>query len=161
MRSTVFGIFLIICGIFFTAGCASDSDIRARMLNYKNSEFGFEITFPENWQSYRVFESKEYISAETRLSVFHICLPTRSRDWQSQKVAAPYAVMFSIIVFTDESLKAYTEGRPGIVTADSVLGRTEKNIFIIRYPSGLPIDLYQFMKEIDRVIGKFRVIKQA
>jgi len=127
------------------------------MLHYKNSEFGFEITFPENWQSYRVIDSKEYISADLKVRVFHVCLPTRSRDWQSRKVAAPYAVMFSIFVFTADSWKHYTEKYAG--TGDTVLGKNEKYIFMMRYSSGLPIDLYQFMKEIDKVIAKFRVVQ--
>ena len=159
MRSIMFRLTLFLFGIFFTAGCASQDDIKAQMLHYKNSEFGFEITFPENWQSYRVIESKEYISADLKVRVFHVCLPTRSQDWQSGKVAAPYAVIFTIFVFNQDSWKLYTEKYAGANTGDVVLGRSEKYVFMMRYACGLPIDLNQFMKEIEKVTAKFRVVQ--
>lgn len=154
-----FSLLLILCCILSAAGCASEADIRAQMLNYKNSEFGFEIAFPENWQSYRVVDSREYIAADLKVRVFHVCLPTRSQEWQSGKVAAPYAVMFTIYIFTPDSWKLYTGKYAGGGVGDIALGKSEKYIFMMRYSSGLPIDLNQFMKEIDRVVAKFRIVQ--
>lgn len=159
MRLTMFRFLLFICGILFAAGCASEDDIKARQLHYRNSEFGFEITFPENWQSYRIIESKEYLAADLRVKVFHVCLPTRSQDWQSGKVPAPYAVMFTIFIFTQDSWNLYTGKYAGASTGDTVLGKTDKYIFVMRYASGLPIDLNQFMKEIVVVSAKFRLVQ--
>lgn len=159
MIITRFRLLLFLCCILAAAGCASEADIRAQMLVYKNSEFGFVITFPENWQSYRVVDSKEYIAADLKVRVFHICLPTRSQEWQSGKVASPYAVMFTIYIFTPDSWKLYSEKYAAGGSGDTVLGKSEKYIFMMRYPAGLPIDLNQFMKEIDRVVAKFRIVQ--
>lgn len=160
MRLTMFLLTLFLCTVLSYGGCASDADIKAQQLRYTNSEFGIEITFPENWQSYRVIGSNEYIAADLRVRVLHVCLPTRSQDWQSGKVAAPYAVMFTIFVFTPDSWKLYMEKYAGAGTADTILGNTDKHVFMMRYAPGVPLDLSQFMKEVGRVISRFRIIKK-
>ena len=159
MRFIKCGFCAFLCGIVIASGCASEAEIKAQMRHYKNSEFGFEIIFPENWQNYRVYSSNEYIAADMKVRVCHVCLPTRSRDWQSVKVAAPYAVVFTVFIFTVDTWAIYTEKYAGKGAPDIVLGRSEKYIFVLKYPPGLPNDLYQYMKEISDVTSTFGVVK--
>jgi hypothetical protein len=142
----------------FAAGCASEAEIKARQLLYQNREFGFSINFPANWQSYRVFDSKEYLAADLRVRVLHVCLPTRSQDWQWSRVPSPYAAVFTIFVFNQDSWKLYSEKYAAAGAVDTILGRSDKYVFIMRYPSGLPVDLNQYMKEIALVASQFKLL---
>ena len=159
MRLTMFRFVLFLCSVMIAAGCASEADKKARQLFYQNSEFGFSIKFPANWQTYRVFDSKEYLAADLRVRVFHVCLPTRSPAWQAGRVPSPYAVVFTIFVFNHDSWKIYSEKYAVAGAGDTILGRSDKYVFIMRYPSGLPIDLNQYMKEIASVVLQFKLLQ--
>lgn len=151
---------VILSLILSAAACSSSGDMRRKMLHYVDREFGYSLTFPDSWSNYRVFKSKEFIERDIRVSVFFFCLPTRSRDWQPDTVESPYAVIFSIYIFTHESWGTYTARYGSNPGKDTILGKSDRYVFILRYPSGLPIDLYRYMKEIGKVTGTFTVIKK-
>jgi len=125
------------------------------MLHYVNSEFGFSITFPQSWENYRVFDSKEFVDTDLRVRVFYFCLPSKSRGWRSPLVDPPYAVMFSLYVFTGESWAVYASRYGDSPKGGRLLGKSDKNFFVLNYPSMLPPDLYQYMKGIDEVAKSF------
>ncbi len=148
---------MLFSAVISAASCSSADEIRKRALNYKNNEFGFSLRFNEKWESYRVFDAKEYTRSGQRVRVFYVCLPTRSRDWQFSRVESPYAVIFSIYVYDNRLWEKYNADDPESAKDEVVMGRSDKYVFVLGYPSGLPVDLYLYMKEIDSVARTFRV----
>lgn len=151
---------IIVSFLASSSGCSSADDIKKKMLHYVNTEFSFSITFPENWSSYKVFEAKEFIDKDLKVPICYICLPTRSREWQPDSVEAPYAAIFSVYIFTPELWGTYVARFGDNPARDIILGKTEKSVFVLKYSNSVPRDLYQYMKEVEKVTATFNIIRK-
>ena len=152
--------FIILSFLVSSAGCSSADDIKTKMLHSVNTEFVFSITFPENWSNYRVFEAREFIDKDLKVPICYICLPTRSKEWQPDSVESPYAAVFSVYIFTPELWGTYVARFGDNPGRDIILGKTDKSVFVLKYSNSVPRDLYQYMKEVEKVAATFSIIRK-
>lgn len=136
-------------------------DFRER-LNYYNSKYRFRITFPESWLNYATFEMNEIIDPELKIKTLYFALPTRSRDWQPVNLPSGYAALFSIRIFTTEQwilfINKYGEQKNELNNADKKIGEDKNTVYMLKYSTSIPVDLYLYMKEVKGVAETFRLI---
>ncbi len=143
------------------AGNDEKEDLKLR-LKYRNLKYMFTIQFPEKWISYMDFEKTEIIDPQLIIPVVYFTLPTRSREWQSLNIPAGYADLFYIRIFSNEQWKLYEErykGSDEFRLSDRYPGKQKDFVYMIRFSSSIPVDLYIYMKEADSIADTFRMLK--
>lgn len=125
-------------------------------LNYENHKYNFTIEFPEKWINYNDFEKKELLDPQMIIPVIYFALPTRSREWQSFNLPEGYAELFYVRIFTPSQWKQYRNRSGSSIKPSDVLIEGKKFIYMINYPTSIPVDLYLFMKDCDPIIRTFK-----
>jgi len=145
--------------IFSCTGGKKD-DPYAR-LNYLNAKYSFSLKFPEKWVNYSDFAMDEIIDPDLKVDVVYFALPTRSRDWQPVNLPSGYAALFLIRIFTTEQwtlfIKKYGEQKNEINNADKKIGEDKNTVYMLKYSTSIPVDLYLYMKEVKSVTETFRL----
>jgi hypothetical protein len=155
-------ILLMMILLLSCAGKDEKDDPRLR-LKYINLKYMFTLQFPEKWINYMDFEKTEIIDPQLIIPVIYFALPTRSREWQSLVIPAGYADLFYIRIFSKEQYKLYKEKykeSEEFRMSDIFPGETKQFVYMIRYSSSIPVDLYIYMKESHSITDTFRMIKQ-
>jgi len=70
---------------------------------YKNTDYGFEITFPEGWEKYKV--NKKSPSAEedgSVLAYYYVGLPTSDKSWEEPGMNSGYWSLFALSIYTKD-----------------------------------------------------------
>ena len=131
-------------------------------LRYVNLKYMFTLQFPEKWISYMDFEKTEIIDPQLIIPAVYFALPTRSREWQPLNVPSGYADLFYVRIFTKSQWKLYEEryrGTDEYRMSDKFPGEEKDLVYMIRYSSSIPVDLYIYMKESDSITDTFKIIK--
>lgn len=155
-------ILLMMILLLSCAGKDEKDDPRLR-LKYVNLKYMFTLQFSERWISYMDFEKSEIIDPQIIIPVVYFALPTRSREWQSLIIPAGYADLFYVRIFTKAQWKLYEErykGSDEFRLSDKFPGQGKDFVYMIRYSSSIPVDLYIYMKESDPITETFKIIKQ-
>jgi len=133
-----------------TGWCLSTYTSAENPLNYKNTQYGFQITFPKTWAGYKFFE-KNIDGA----IVFYLGLPTSQAGWTSTGVDAGYSSLFAIDV--------YTKAQWATVSAEEgpkpvKLGEKGDYVFAWSQAQATPKDLEKRFSEIKSVIDTFKIL---
>jgi len=155
-------ILLMMILLLSCAGKDEKDDPRLR-LKYVNLKYMFTLQFSERWISYMDFEKSEIIDPQIIIPVVYFALPTRSREWQSLIIPAGYADLFYVRIFTKAQWKLYEErykGSDEFRLSDKFPGQGKDFVYMIRYSSSIPVDLYIYMKESNPITETFKIIKQ-
>ncbi|HNX23032.1 MAG TPA: hypothetical protein PKG60_03235 [Spirochaetota bacterium] len=155
-------ILLMMILLLSCAGKDEKDDPRLR-LKYVNLKYMFTLQFSERWISYMDFEKNEIIDPQIIIPVVYFALPTRSREWQSLIIPAGYADLFYVRIFTKAQWKLYEErykGSDEFRLSDKFPGQGKDFVYMIRYSSSIPVDLYIYMKESNPITETFKIIKQ-
>lgn len=133
-----------------TGWCLSTYTSAENPLVYKDTKYGFQITFPEAWAGYKFFE-KNIDGA----IVFYLGLPTTQAGWTGTGVDAGYSSMFAISVYTKAQwATASAEEGP----KPTKLGEKGDYVFAWSQAQATPKDLEKRFAEISSVIDTFKVI---
>ena len=144
------------------AGSEQKDDPKLR-LKYMNLKYMFTLQFPEKWISYMDFEETELIDPQINIPVVYFALPTRSRDWQAINIPAGYADLFYVRIFSRSEWKMYEErykGTDEFRMSDKLSGEGKDFVYMIRYSSAIPVDLYIYVKESIAITDTFRILKR-
>ena len=147
---------VIIFIIFFLSCSGYRKDDPMLRLNYENRKYKFSLEFPEKWINYYDLEKNELLDPQMIIPVIYFALPTRSREWQSFNLPEGYAELFFIRVFTPSQWKQFQDRAGDRIKPTDVLIKSKKFIYMISYPTSIPVDLYLFMKDCDPIIRTFK-----
>ena len=141
--------------------CAGgDKTDEAAKLNYNNARFSFAITFPESWRNYVVFEKADIIAPGYSVDSLYFAMPARARNWQPFNVPDNFADIFIIRIFKRPLWEEYYNtyrGNPLFYDKnDRVIFRNDDHVYLLRYSTSLPADLYSFTRDIDSIAATFR-----
>jgi hypothetical protein len=157
-------ILIVMLSALLSCGLWSKNDDPKLRLKYMNLKYMFTIQFPEKWISYMDFEKTEIIDPQIVIPVIYFALPTKSRDWQPVMVPAGYAELFYVRIFTHAQWKLYEEKykeSDEIKMSDILFPGGDKDfVYMIRYTDSIPVDLYIFMKESDKITDTFKILIQ-
>ena len=152
----------LILFLFLACTTVNINDDPKLRLKYINKKYMFSIQFPEKWINYMDFEKSEIIDPQIDIPVVYFALPTRSREWQPLNIPSGYAELFSVRIFTRSVWKLYEEryrGTAEFQLSDKFPGEGINYIYMIRYSSSIPVDLYIYMKEAVPITDTFRMLK--
>jgi len=154
-------IALSLTALFFTDCSKTDRELLMEKLNYENRKFSFSLKFPETWSKYNVMERIFLIDDSLEVYGIYFILPTRSRDWQPVDTPEKSAVLFKILVFKDDEWKYYRdnyiEKRGTFKLTGRVLGKREGKVYFVNFSDSVPVDLYIYIRESEKVISTFRL----
>jgi hypothetical protein len=116
---------------------------------YKNTKYGFSLTFPQAWAGYKIFE-KDFGDS----IALYVAIPTTDKAWtESGPVDKGYASLFAIAVYTKakwETAKVAEGPKP------TYLGTYQD--YVITWSSGqaAPTDLTDRFPEIKTIIATYK-----
>jgi hypothetical protein len=147
--------------LLFLLSCAGgDKTDEAGKLNYNNARYSFAVTFPESWRNYVVFEKADIIAPGYSVDSLYFAMPARSRNWQPFNVPDNFAEIFIIRIFKlplwEGYYNTYRDNPLFYDKNDKVIYRSEEYVYLLRYSTALPADLYSFTRDIDSIAATFR-----
>ncbi len=119
-------------------------------LVYENTEYGFQLTFPETWAGYKLFK-KDFGDSVA----LYVAIPTTDKNWtETDPVEDGYASLFAVSVYTKakwEELKTAEGPKPGYIS--------EKGDYIFAWSSGqaAPTDLTERFADAKTIIATFKL----
>jgi hypothetical protein len=133
-----------------TGWCMASYTSAENPLIYKNTDYGFEITFPVAWSGYKIFKKDN-----TDSITLYVAIPTTDKNWvESVPVEKGYASLFAFGIYTKEKweIAKNEEMKP------TYLG--EKGNYAITWSSGqaTPTDQTARFSEIKSIINTFKII---
>lgn len=147
--------------LFISCAGTGVNDEKAK-LNYKNDRHSFTLTFPETWKNYVIFEKQDIIAPGFMVDTLYFALPTRGRNWQPFNVPDNFAAVFMIRVFApevwDDYYKRYRDNNVFFNRNDKVLFRGKEFVYLLKYGVSLPVDLYNYSKDIEPIVSTFKYI---
>jgi hypothetical protein len=141
--------------------CAGgDKTDEAAKLNYNNARYSFAVTFPESWRNYVVFEKRDIIAPGYSVDSLYFAMPARARNWQPFNVPDNFAEIFVIRIFRlstwEGYYNTYRDNPIFYDKNDRVIYRSEEYVYLLKYSTALPADLYSFTRDIDSIAATFR-----
>lgn len=133
-----------------TGWCLSTYTSNENPFVYKNTEYGFQITFPETWAGYKFFEKNI-----DGVIVLYLGLPTTQVGWTSTGVDAGYSSMFAIDVYTKAQ---WATANAGEGPKPVKLGEKGDYVYTWSQAQATPTDLDKRFAEIKSVIDTFQII---
>lgn len=134
-----------------TGWCMSTYTSAVNPLIYKNTDYGFEITFPSTWSGYKLFKK---VMTDGSI-VYYVAIPTTDKSWPESSADAGYASLFTIDVYTKAQWQAL-QAEEGI--KPTKLG--EKGDYVYAWSSGqaTPTDATARFAEIKSIIATFKIV---
>jgi len=118
-------------------------------LIFKNTDYGFEITFPETWHSVALTKRS---TAEAGMTAYYdVFLPTNDTDWES---GAGKSSMFVIGVYTKAQWDVISAGeiKPGL------LGEGSTYVYTYSPSQATPEDLMTKRDDINDIVKTFKTL---
>lgn len=136
----------------------------AAVKKYRNDTYGIELSFPDSWNNYKVYEEMTNWADGITAPTLYVCLRTGDGMWNSGgKCPAGYAEVIAITIFTPAQLKkieAYNK-QNGDMPGEEISVFKKNNRYVISFsgPQALPSDLDGKLGEIDDVMKTLRFTK--
>lgn len=154
MKKNIIILILIFISII---GYSADSKI------YKNSKFGFELSFPASWSKFKIVELSTNWPAGIYVTTWYVCLPTKDAAYrETEKYPLGYAPVLAFTLFSHEQVRKIKEDNElnkGMPVEDIEIFRQNKK-YIVSYsgPQYLPPELNNRMKEIGAIMETFKFL---
>jgi hypothetical protein len=129
---------------------------------YKNSKYGFELSFPDTWSRYKIVELQTNWPAGITVITWYVCLATKDSTYsESKEYPAGYAPVVAFTLFTHEQfrkIKEDNEKNKDIMPVEDIEIFKQNKKYIVNYsgPQALPPDLDERIKEISTVMNTFK-----
>lgn len=134
---------------------SSDNDVSDWKI-YKNTKYGFQMTFPESWKGYRLFEVTTSWGSNGTATTFYISLPTTSKTWKEDGISSGYASVFAMSIFSHSQWdKISVEEGP----KPTYINKNSQNVFAYGYAQDSPEDLIGKAGDVKNIISTFKFTK--
>jgi hypothetical protein len=109
---------------------------------YTNTEFGFQITFPNSWNN-------KYKAVSSGTNGISFLLPTNDKDWQdSNKTFPGYVEIYGVTVWKladwNKELLNCKKGTVSELCGDVIVGKTSQYVITWFHPQDQPTDFAQY-----------------
>jgi len=81
-----------------TGWCSKQFTSPKNPLIYSNSDYGFELTFPASWNTFKFFESDAEYGAQ-KVASYVVGIRTSDSGWKESGVDSGYASLFALSIF--------------------------------------------------------------
>ncbi len=134
-----------------TGWCAKVYTSTANPLVYQNSDYDFELTFPQSWAGYKFF--KKSISGTE--ATYYVGLPTTDTAWTDSGADKGYASLFAVSVYTSAQWTTITaEDGP----TPTKLGEKGGYVFAWSSAQSTPSDLESKFSDNKTIIATFKTL---
>lgn len=134
-----------------TGWCAKLYTSTTNPLVYQNSDYGFELTFPQSWAGYKFFKKSISGSAAT----YYVGLPTTDTTWTDSGVDKGYASFFAVSVYTSAQWSTIAaEDGP----TPTKLGEKSGYVFAWSSAQSTPSDLESKFNDTKTIIATFKTL---
>lgn len=134
-----------------TGWCAKQYTSTTNPLVYQNTDYGFELTFPQSWAGYKVF--KKSITGTT--ATYYVGLPTTDTAWTDSGVDKGYASLFAVSVYTSAQ---WTTAAGGSGSIPSKLGEKGGYVFAWSSAQSSPSDLESKFSDNKTIVATFKTL---
>jgi uncharacterized protein YgiM (DUF1202 family) len=123
-------------------------------LVYKDTTYGFGLTFKASWAGYKFVEAKN--SGSTTVKTYYVCLPTTDKNWDETTVGIPkgYASIFVMGIYTKEEWAKLAGGE----MLPAKLGEGDKYVYTYLPGQAHATDLATQYGEIKDIIKTFETL---
>lgn len=129
----------------------SQSNIPSEWKTYRNEEYGFEMSFTEDWRGYKV------ISSGKQKGTYFFCLPTVNKDYPDSHCGGDlhsgYASLFYITIFSHQE---WTEEQKKVVGRAIFVAENQDYVVGYGKAQDSPRDLLDQYAKIDQILSTFR-----
>lgn len=117
---------------------------------YKNTTYGFSLTFNSKWEGYKLKLAD--ISGST--ATYYVCVPTTDADWIGTEAYPGTASIFAISVYSKAQWASITAEEPVMTTK---LGETSKYVFGYSQAQSAPTDIQNkgLFSDVKNIVATF------
>lgn len=127
-----------------------DSTTVDTTLVYKNSKYGFSLTFPKGWEGYKMKEVN--VDGTT---TYYVNIPTKdATDALDTTADKGFYAPFAITAYT---AKAWAEAQAGGGTQSTEIAKNDKYVFTWSSANGIPPSDFTGKDDIKGIIDSFKL----
>jgi len=115
-----------------TGWCSKEFTASVNPMVYNDKTYGYEITFPSGWETYKLFPISNIEGAE---AAYYVALATKDTNYTETGVDDGYASLFAITVYTKEQ---WTGAQAQEGPAPTKIAENDKYVIAYSLPNGGP-----------------------
>jgi len=118
---------------------------------YKNTKYGFSLTFNDLWKNYQIVEKKP--DDKTALAYLYVCVPTTSSIWRD--VQAGVFCPFSITVVNAGNYEEFKQANDPIIP--TYINKNSSYVFSYSTAQDRPDDGVSVMNDLKNIVATFKL----